>query len=155
MVAGARFRVSEMRALVQGAGGALRLSASAFRLQMDLSGALRSTIAGYTSVLMTQFAQVAGCNRFRVVEQRLSRWLLMTSDRTRSPTFRVTQEFLATMLGVRRAGVTEAAGRLQSRGLVHYRRGEISIRDRAGLERASCSCYQVNLATYAKVLGLR
>jgi CRP-like cAMP-binding protein len=147
--------VSEMRALVQGPGEALRMSSKAFNEQMGGSLALRSTIAGYTSVLMTQFAQTAGCNRFHVVEQRLARWLLMTSDRARSDTFRVTQEFLSAMLGVRRAGVSEAAGRLQVKGHVRYRRGEIHIRDRIGLEAASCSCYRVNNATYTRVLGQR
>ena len=145
--------VSEMRALVQGPGDALRLTSSAFKQQMALSTALRATIRGYTSVLMTQFAQTAGCNRFHVVEQRLARWLLMTADRAHSHTFRVTQEFLSSMLGVRRAGVTEAAGRLQARGYIRYRRGEINIRDRSSLEGAACSCYQINLATYARVLG--
>lgn len=147
--------VSEMRALVQGAGDALRLTSIAFKQQMELSTALRATVAGYTSVLMTQFAQTAGCNRFHVVEQRLARWLLMTADRAQSPVFRVTQEFLASMLGVRRAGVTEAAGRLQAKGHVRYKRGEIQIRDRAGLERAACSCYRINAATYTRVLGRR
>ena len=145
--------VSEMRALVQGPGDALRLGSSAFKQQMALSPALRGTVASYTNVLMTQFAQIAGCNRFHVVEKRLARWLLMTADRAHSHTFRVTQEFLALMLGVRRAGVTEAAGRLQAKGLVRYRRGEVSIRDRAGLETTSCSCYRTNLATYDRVLG--
>lgn len=145
--------VSELRALVQGPGDALRMSSKAFAEQMGLSTALRSTIAGYTSVLMTQFAQTAGCNRFHVVEQRLARWLLMTGDRARSDTFRVTQEFLSAMLGVRRAGVSEAAARLQARGHVRYRRGEIHIRDRAGLEATACSCYRVNVATYARVMG--
>lgn len=147
--------ISEMRAVVQGPGSALRLTSSAFRQQMALSSALRSTIAGYTSVLMTQFAQLAGCNRFHLVEQRLARWLLMTGDRARSTTFHVTQEFLASMLGVRRAGVTVAAGKLQAAGLVRYRRGEVTIRDHAALESVACSCYRVNLATYARVLGPR
>lgn len=147
--------VSEMRALVQGHGDALRMSAGAFREQMGMSAALRGTIAGYTSVLMTQFAQTAGCNRFHVVEQRLARWLLMTADRAQSNNFRVTQEFLASMLGVRRAGVSEAAGRLQAKGHLRYKRGEVFIRDRAGLERTACSCYRTNIATYLRVLGIR
>lgn len=147
--------ISEMRAVVQGPGNALRMTAGAFKRQLALSSTLRTTIAGYTSVLLTQVSQIAGCNRFHVVEQRLARWLLMTSDRAGSRSFRVTQEFLAMMLGVRRAGVTEAAGRLQAKGLVRYRRGEVLIRDRPGLEDASCSCYRVNLATYDRVMGPR
>jgi CRP-like cAMP-binding protein len=145
--------VSEVRAYVQGAGTALRMTPAAFKRQMGLSAALRTTVARYTGVLMTQFAQTAGCNRFHVVEERLARWLLTTSDRAHSHTFRVTQEFLAMMLGVRRAGVTEAAGRLQARGHVRYRRGEIVIKDRAGLESAACSCYGINAATYKRALG--
>lgn len=145
--------VSEVTALVQGAGSALRLTPAAFRRQMGLSVNLRRTVARYTNVLMTQFAQTAGCNRFHVVEQRLARWLLATSDRARSPSFRVTQEFLAHMLGVRRAGVTQAAGRLQDRGLIRYQRGNIVIRDRERLEQTSCSCYAVNAATYRRILG--
>lgn len=145
--------VSEVTALVQGGGSALRLTPAAFRRQLGLSVALRGTVARYTHVLMTQFAQSAGCNRFHVVEERLARWLLTTSDRARSPSFRVTQEFLAHMLGVRRAGVTQAAGRLQDRGLIRYQRGNIVIRDRDGLEHASCSCYATNAATYRRILG--
>lgn len=146
--------VSEVQALVQGNGTSLRLTPGAFKRQMALSVALRSTVARYTSVLMTQFAQTAGCNRFHVVEQRLARWLLMTADRAHSPSFRVTQELLAHMLGVRRAGVTVAAGRLQRRGYVRYKRGQMVIRDRRGLEGAACSCYRVNAATYDRVLGI-
>jgi CRP-like cAMP-binding protein len=145
--------VSDVKCLVQGSGTALRLSPKAFLRQLDLSATLRKTIGRYTYVLMTQFAQTAGCNRFHVVEQRLARWLLMTADRARSNTFRVTQEFLAHMLGVRRAGVTQAAGRLQLRGLIHYRRGELEIRNRPGLEGAACTCYRINLDTYSRVMG--
>lgn len=145
--------VSEVTVLVQGAGSALQLTSGAFKRQMNLSPDLRRTIAGYTNVLITQVAQIAGCNRFHIVEKRLARWLLSTADRARSHSFRVTQEFLSNMLGVRRAGVTEAAGRLQARGLIGYRRGEVVIRDRKGLEQASCSCYRVNAATYSRILG--
>lgn len=145
--------VSEVTVLVQGAGSALRLTPRAFRRQMRLNVDLRRMIARYTHVLITQVAQAAGCNRFHVVEQRLARWLLTTCDRARSPSFRVTQESLASMLGVRRAGVTEAAGRLQAQGLISYRRGEILVRDRRGLEQASCSCYAANAATYRRILG--
>ena len=104
-------------------------------------------------VLMSQFAQTVGCNRFHVVEKRLARWLLMTADRAHSDSFRITQEFLANMLGVRRAGVTNAAGQLQSRGLIRYKRGNIVICDRRGLEHTACSCYRTNLETYSTVMG--
>jgi CRP-like cAMP-binding protein len=146
--------ISEVRALVQGAGDALRLTPRTFREQMASSATLRATVARYTNVLMTQIAQTAGCNRFHLVEARLARWLLMTADRAHSHSFRITQEFLSTMLGVRRAGVTEAAGRLQANGHIRYKRGEVVIKDWASLERASCSCYRINAATYARVLGM-
>jgi CRP-like cAMP-binding protein len=144
---------SNVKALVQGAGTALRLSPKAFQRQLSLSATLRRTIGRYAYVLMTQFAQTVGCNRFHVVEQRLARWLLMSADRAHSNSFRVTHEFLANMLGVRRAGVTKAAGQLQNRGLIQYRRGNLDILDRPGLECASCGCYRVNLETYRSVLG--
>jgi CRP-like cAMP-binding protein len=145
--------VSDVKVLVQGSGTALRMGPTAFQRHMKQSAALRKTIGHYTYVLMTQFAQTAGCNRFHVVEQRLARWLLMTADRARSNTFRVTQEFLANMLGVRRAGVTQAAGRLQQRGLIFYRRGDLEICNRPGLESAACNCYRINLETYTRVMG--
>jgi CRP-like cAMP-binding protein len=144
---------SNVQALVQGAGTAWRLSPTAFQRQLSLSSALRKTIGRYTYVLMTQFAQTIGCNRFHVVEKRLARWLLMTADRAHSDSFRITQEFLANMLGVRRAGVSNAAGQLQDRGLIQYRRGNLDILDRPGLERAACGCYRINLETYRSVLG--
>lgn len=149
---GVGIATSNVQALVQGAGSALRLSARSFQRQLGLSAPLRRTIGRYAHVLMTQFAQTVACNRFHIVEQRLARWLLMTADRAHGDAFRVTQEFLANMLGVRRAGVNQAAGRLQERGLISYRRGNVLILDRAGLERASCGCYKINLETYSAVM---
>jgi len=139
---------SNMRALVQGKGQALRMGTAAFRRQLATSAALDKGVKRYIHVLMTQLAQAAGCNRFHVVEQRLARWLLMTADRAHSPSFHITHEFLAFMLGVRRVGITKAATALQRRKLIAYSRGEVAILDRAGLEAASCTCYQIDIDTY-------
>ena len=133
--------VSPVRALVQGAGTALRMSAARFRKEFKRSPLLRRGLYTYLNALMAQITQTAACNRFHHVEGRLARWLLMTSDRVRSDKFELTQDFLSHMLGVRRVGVTEAASALQQRKLIEYRRGRITILDRAGLEAASCACY--------------
>ena len=133
--------VSPVRALVQGAGSALQMSAGRFRKAFDASPPLRRGLHRYAHTLMTQITQTAACNRFHNVDARLARWLLMTRDRARSTQFHLTHEFLAHMLGVRRVGVTEAATHLQQRGLIDYSRGNIRIVDGAGLEAASCSCY--------------
>jgi CRP-like cAMP-binding protein len=133
--------VSPVRALVQGAGTAMRMTAARFRTHSK-NRPLQRELHRYTHILMVQVAQTAACNRFHVVEARLARWLLMTGDRVRSAHFRLTQEFLAHMLGVRRVGVTKAAGALQRRKLISYSRGQIRILDRKGLEAASCRCYE-------------
>ena len=142
---------SPMRALVQGAGPALRIGAAAFRRQLASVPALRACVDRYIYVVMSQLIQVAGCNRFHLVEQRLARWLLMTADRAHSATFRITPEYLAYMLGVRRVGITEAASALQKQKLITYTRGILTILDRKGLERASCGCYRADLTTYGRV----
>lgn len=134
--------VSPVRALVQGAGDSLHMSAARFRKAFDASPPLQRALHRYTYALMAQITQTAACNRFHMVDARLARWLLMTRDRLCSGKFRLTHEFLADMLGVRRVGVTEAASALQQRGLIDYSRGNIQILDDAGLEGASCSCYQ-------------
>jgi CRP-like cAMP-binding protein len=134
--------ISPVRALVQGAGAALRMKAGRFCEETRSSAPLRREVSRYTSALMAQITQTAACNRFHVVEERLARWLLMTRDRVRSEDFRLTHEFLGHMLGVRRVGVTKAARALQGRKLISYSRGKIRIVDSRGLEAASCSCYR-------------
>jgi CRP-like cAMP-binding protein len=133
---------SPVRALVQGAGPALRMSAPRFRDELRRSPSLQRGLHRYIHGMMAQISQTAACNRFHLVEQRLARWLLMTRDRVRSGEFRMTHEFLSSMLGVRRVGVTEAASALQRRKLIEYSRGRIRILDDRGLEAASCSCYE-------------
>ena len=134
--------VSPVRGLVQAAGTAARMKAADFMRELGRNPALQREIYRYSAVLMAQVMQTAACNRFHVVEARLARWLLMTRDRVDSNRFRLTHEFLATMLGVRRVGVTKAAHELQQRKLIDYSRGNIEIQDEAGLEAASCSCYE-------------
>ena len=134
--------VSPVRALVQAAGTATRMKAAHFLRELGRSVPLQRAIQRYTHVLMAQVAQTAACNRFHVVEERLARWLLMSRDRVQSERIPMTQEFLSHMLGVRRVGVTKAAGQLQKRKLIEYSRGNIRIVDQLGLEAAACSCYR-------------
>jgi CRP-like cAMP-binding protein len=145
--------VSPLRALVQGSGAALRISAAQFCDELGASLALQRELNRYLYVLMAQLAQTAACTRFHVLEARLARWLLMTHDRAHSDRFYLTHEFLAHMLGVRRVGVTKAAGRLQEQKLISYSRGDITILGRGGLETASCGCYRADKETYARILG--
>ena len=133
--------VSPVRALVQGAGTALRMSAARFSREILKSPQLQQGVHRYANALMAQVSQTAACNRFHLVVARLARWLLMTRDRLRSSEFRLTHEFLAHMLGVRRVGVTTAARTLQARKLIVYRRGQIRILDHKGLEAVACECY--------------
>jgi CRP-like cAMP-binding protein len=133
--------VSKTRALVQGAGSAMRMTSATMRHEANRSDALHRLLHRYTHSVLTQVTQSAGCNRFHSVDARLARWLLMTSDRLGMEEFRLTQEFMSNMLGVRREGVNRAAGALQADNLISYRRGVITILNRRGLERNSCECY--------------
>lgn len=134
--------VSPFRAVVQGGGTATRMKIASFRRNFGESAALRRELFRFTHLLMIQIAQTAACNRFHVVTQRMARWLLMTRDRVNSNEFRITQEFLALMLGVRRVGVNVAARSLQQRKLIAYRRGTVTILDHRGLVAAACGCYK-------------
>ena len=135
--------VSAVRALVQGDGIAMRMTAARFRAEFKKNIALQKALFRYTHLLMAQVSQTAACNRFHDAEARLARWLLMTSDRVHAGEFHLTHEFLAHMLGIRRVGVTKAASDLEQRKLIAYSRGHIKILDRKRLEAAACVCYRI------------
>lgn len=135
-------RHAQLRALVQGAGSATRISAARLREQFERSDRLRRGLFRFNSDLLGQFARTAACNRFHTAERRLARWLLVTRDRLRSERFQLTHQFLSQMLGVRRVGVTNAAGSLARQRLISYSRGNVRILDGKGLEAASCGCYE-------------
>ncbi|MEO8302882.1 MAG: Crp/Fnr family transcriptional regulator [Betaproteobacteria bacterium] len=145
--------ISPLHALVQGSGFAWRIGAASFKREFQQSPALQKLPGHYLYVLMCQLAQSAACTRFHVVEARLARWLLMTHDRARSDDFHITHAFLAWMLGVRRTGVTKVANDLQRRKLITYRRGDIRVLDRVGLEAAACTCYKADKHAYERILG--
>jgi len=134
---------SPARAVVLGTGTALRMTSAHFRSEHGKHGPLHRELNRYIHERLVQITQTAACNRFHPVEGRLARWLLMTRDRMGTNHFRLTQELLGNMLGVLRVAVTKAAGALQRRKLISYRRGNISILDQRGLEAASCRCYRV------------
>lgn len=131
------------RAIVQSSGHAYRLAAEYLRREFERGGELQHLLLRYTQALITQMAQTAVCNRHHTVEQQLCRWLLLSLDRLPANHLRMTQELIANMLGVRREGVTAAAGQLQTAGLIKYRRGHITVLDRPNLERRVCECYAV------------
>jgi CRP-like cAMP-binding protein len=137
-----------LAAVVQIRGEGLRMSAAAFREEVWRHGALLERAHLFAHALLVQIAQSAACLHHHSVNQRCARWLLMTQDRVKEDEFELTQDLLAQMLGVRRASVSAAAGRLQAEGLIRYRRGSIAVVDRAALERASCECYAIIKAEY-------
>jgi CRP-like cAMP-binding protein len=140
------------RAVVQSAGHAYRLKGQLLKQEFNGSGALQHLLLRYTLALLTQMAQTAVCNRHHSVDQQLCRWLLLSLDRLPSNQLRMTQELIANMLGVRREGVTEAAGKLQRAGLIDYSRGHITVLDRPGLEARVCECYEVVRKEFRRLL---
>ncbi len=145
--------VSPKRALVQRGGTAWRIRAPAFSRELERSVALRRELGRYLYVVLRQLARTAVCAHFHGVDARLARWLLTTGDRAHCDQFYITQGFISSMLGVRRAGVNRAAGLLQERELIRYSRGHLSILDRRGLQAAACECYAAAKEAYARILG--
>lgn len=140
-------------AVVQTGGHGYRLKAALLLEEFNRAGTVLRLLLRYTQALLTQMSQTAVCNRHHSVEQQLCRWLLLTLDRLPSNELTMTQELIANMLGVRREGVTEAAGKLQARGYIRYRRGHITVLDRQGLEGAACECYGVVKKEFARLLS--
>ena len=140
------------RAVVQSAGRGLRLRANIMMEEFNRAGPVMHLLLRYTQALITQMSQTAVCNRHHSLDQQLCRWLLLSLDRLDSLELHMTQELIASMLGVRREGVTEAAGTLQKAGLIRYRRGHITVLDRRGLEERSCECYRVVKQEYDRLL---
>jgi CRP-like cAMP-binding protein len=139
-------------AVVQSAGYGVRLKAQLLKDEFARFGPMMHLLLRYTQALITQMAQTAVCNRHHSVDQQLSRWLLLSLDRLESSELSMTQELIANMLGVRREGVTEAAGKLQKAGLIHYQRGKITVLDRPGLEARVCECYEVVKTEFDRLL---
>jgi len=140
-------------AVVQTAGYAYRLERRLLKQEFDRAGALQRLLLRYTQALMTQMTQTSVCNRHHSVEQQLCRWLLLTLDRLPTNELVMTQELVASMLGVRREGITEAAGNLQRAGYINYRRGHISVLSRAGLEAHTCECYAIVKKEMSRLLS--
>jgi CRP-like cAMP-binding protein len=144
---------SLVEARVQMEGTTLRIGAAAFRDEMEQSDALRTLLLRYALAFHAQITLSAACNARHAIEQRLARWLLIAHDRVEGNDFPMTHEFISMMLGVRRPGVTIAAGILQKAGLIHYARGRMAVTDRPGLEAASCECYHTARREFARLLG--
>ena len=145
-------KTSRDRAVVQAAGSAMRMKATAFRRECDKLSSLPRLLQRYTYLRLTHIAQGAACNRFHPVDARVARWLLTTHDRIGADEFRLTQEFLSNMLGVRREGVSKAASTLQQKRLINYNRGALTILNRAGLEAVACQCYRIIKEEYDSFL---
>jgi len=143
------------RAVVQSAGGCVRLRAAALKSEFNRYAVGMHVLLRYTQALITQMTQTAVCNRHHLLDQQLCRWLLLSLDRLEGNELVMTQELIANMLGVRREGVTEAALKLQKLGLIEYARGRIRVLDRAGLEQRSCECYSVVRQEYDRLLPTR
>ncbi len=144
---------SGVRAIVQGGGKALRMSAACFLREFNRNPPLQQALYRYTFALLTQISQTAACNRFHEADARLARWLLMTRDRVGAPEFFLTQEFLSHMLGLRREAVSLAAGVLKRRGIIYYRRGRLRILNEKELESSSCMCYRAVQEIYRRTQG--
>jgi len=140
------------RAVVQSEGYGYRMKAQLLKDEFSRFGAMMQLLLRYTQALITQMSQTAVCNRHHTVDQQLCRWLLLSLDRLASNELTMTQELIANMLGVRREGVTEAAGKLQKAGLINYRRGKIAVLDRLGIEERSCECYEVVKKEFERLL---
>jgi CRP-like cAMP-binding protein len=140
------------RAVVQSAGAGFRLRASVIKKEFETAGALQHLLLRFTQALITQMTQTAVCNRHHSLDQQLCRWLLLSLDRLPANKLVMTQELIANMLGVRREGVTEAAGKLQAEGLIEYSRGHITVLDRPQLEARVCECYSVVKKEYDRLL---
>ena len=143
---------SAQQVIMQIAGAGLRMNAALCKAAFDQSEAVRRVMLRFTEAVLNLAAQTAACNRLHSVEQRCARWLLMSSDRTQSDMLPLTQEFLSSMLGVRRAGVTETAGELQRSGLIRYHHGQITVIDREGLEATACECYRLDRDRFDRLL---
>ncbi|MGR8932588.1 MAG: Crp/Fnr family transcriptional regulator [Gammaproteobacteria bacterium] len=140
------------QAVVQGTGSAIRIRTAWFLGELDQNPVLKQALNRYLYVLLRQFAQSVACNRFHLIEARLARRLLMAHDRSYSDTFHATHVSLATILGVRRVGITKAAHSLQQQNLICYRRGDVTILNRAGLEAVACDCYQIEKEAYDRIV---
>ena len=144
---------SPHQAIVQIGDGAWRMKASVFKREIEGDGELTNVIKRYSQALFTQVAQTAACNRMHPIVERLARWLLLMQDRVESDTLYLTHEFISTMLGARRAGVTIAAGILQNAGIISYHRGKVKILNQQKLEEASCECHRIVKNEYERLLG--
>lgn len=142
-----------LEAIVQVPGDGLRIPADVLKKEFKTGGLLHDLLLRYTQAFIIQIAQTAACNRSHPIGGRLARWLLMSHDRAMSDELRLTQEFIGIMLGTRRAGITEAAGKLQNEGMIKYNRGHITILDREKLEAASCECYDMVKNEFDRLLG--